>query len=160
MGENAETLKSAYEAFGRGDMDAVMEAWHDDIRWDGTNDERLPAGGRHEGKEAVAGALGKIQEAWESFVVQPDEFHDSDETVIVLGHAEGKAKETGESAKWPFVHVWRMRDGKASEVLILADTFELAKTLGLVDGGGGERSGGDDGEGSSGGDDDDGDGKG
>ena len=135
MGQDADTLKSAYEAFGKGDIEATMEAWSDDIRWEGTNDEKLPAGGRHEGKEAVGKALGQIQEAWESFTVTPDEFHDSDGTVIVLGHAEGKAKETGKEAKWPFVHVWRMKDGKASEALILADTYELAKTLGLVDGG-------------------------
>ncbi len=132
MGADADTLKSAYEAFGRGDIDATMEAWHDDIRWEGTNDEKLPGGGRHEGKEAVAQALGRIQEAWEDFSVVPDEFHDSDGTVIVLGHAQGKAKETGKSAKWPFVHVWRMQDGKAKEALILADTYELAKTLGMV----------------------------
>jgi ketosteroid isomerase-like protein len=132
MGENADTLKRAYDAFGEGDLDAVTEAWADDIRWEGTNDPKLPAGGRHEGKEDVAKALGSIQDAWEEFSVTPDEFHESDDTVIVLGHAEGKAKETGKSAKWPFVHVWRMQDGKANEALILADTYELAKTLGII----------------------------
>ncbi len=133
MGQDADTLKSAYDAFGRGDIEATMEAWHDDIVWEGTNDDKLPGGGRQEGKQAVAQALGRIQEAWETFSVVPDEFHDSDGTVIVLGHAEGTAKETGKSAKWPFVHVWRMRDGKATKALILADTYELAKTLGVVE---------------------------
>jgi hypothetical protein len=32
------------------------------------------------------------------------------------------------------VHVWRMRDGKGSEVLALSDTFEVAKAMGIVDG--------------------------
>ena len=27
-------------------MDAVLEIWQDDFRWEGTNDERLPVGGR------------------------------------------------------------------------------------------------------------------
>ena len=133
MAGNADTLKSAYEGFARGDMDAVTETWTDDIRWEGTNDDKLPGGGRHEGKDAVAQALGRIAEAWEDFSVVPDELHESDDTVIVLGHAEGKAKETGNTAKWPFVHVYRMQDGKVREALILADTYELAKTLGIVD---------------------------
>ena len=132
MGADADTLKSAYEAFGRGDIEATMEAWHDDIRWEGTNDDRLPGGGRHEGKDAVVQALAAIQEAWRDFSVTPDEYHESGDTVIVLGHAEGTAASTGNSAKWPFVHVWRMQDGKAREALILADTYELAKTLGLA----------------------------
>src|SRR3712207_5909454 len=99
MRANADTLKSAYEAFARGDMEGVTQAWTDDIRWDGTNDPKLPGGGRHEGKDAVVQALGAIQEAWRDFSVTPDEFHESGDTVIVLGHAEGVAQQTGNSAK-------------------------------------------------------------
>ena len=139
MGENADTLKKGFEAFSKGDLDAASESWADDIRWEGTNDERLPLGGRVEGKDSIKEALGNLGEHWESFSVTPDEFHDSDDTVIVLGHAEAKAKETGKDAKWPFVHVWRFKDGKATEVLALADTFEIAKTLGVAEG---EGSGG------------------
>ena len=130
MGQNADTVKSGFDAFARGDMDAVMATWNDDIRWEGTNDERLPAGGRHEGKEAVAQALGQINEAWDEFAAVPDEFHESGDTVIVLGHADGRPKGGGDQVKFPFVHVWRMRDGKASEVLALIDTWEVAKALG------------------------------
>ena len=116
----------------------MKETWHDDFRWEGTNDDRLPVGGRLEGKDEAAEALAKIGEAWDDFSAVPDEFHESDETVIVLGHASGKAKESGKEVKYPFVHVWRMREGKATEVLALSDTFEVAKALGLADGGGGD----------------------
>jgi len=59
MGSNADTMRDAYDAFGRGDMDAVMATWTDDIRWDGSNNEELPGGGRHEGKQAVAQTPGR-----------------------------------------------------------------------------------------------------
>ncbi len=132
MGENAEVIKRGYEAFADGDLEAVKENWADDFRWEGTNDEKLPLGGRLEGRDNVVEKLAGLGEQFESFSATPDEFHDSDETVIVLGHAEGKAKKTGKELKWPFVHVWRMRDGKATEVLALADTFELAKALDII----------------------------
>lgn len=132
MGENADIIKKGYEAFADGDLDAVKENWTDDFRWEGTNDEKLPLGGRLEGRDKVVEGLAGLGEHWESFSAVPDEFHDSDDTVIVLGHAEGKAKKTDKSAKWPFVHVWRMKDGKATEVLALADTYEMAKTLGVI----------------------------
>ena len=132
MGQNADVIKRGFEAFGRGDLDGVKEIWHDDFRWEGTNDDRLPVGGRHEGKDAAAQALAGLREAWESFSAIPDEFHESDGTVIVLGHAEATAKDSGKSVQYPFVQVWRMRDGKATEVLALSDTYEIAKTLGIA----------------------------
>ncbi len=133
MGENADVIKRGFEAFANGDLDGVKETWHDDFRWEGTNDDRLLLGGRLEGKDTVAEALGKIGDSWEDFSAVPDEFHESDDTVIVLGHAGGKAKETGKQVKYPFVQVWRMREGKATEVLALSDTFELAKALGIAE---------------------------
>jgi ketosteroid isomerase-like protein len=137
MGENADKLKQGWEAFGQGDLDGASEFWADDITWDGTNDDRLPLGGRIEGRDAVKEKLASLGDIYESFNAKPDEFHDSDDTVIVLGHNEAKAKETGTSVKVPFVQVWRFQDGKASEVLALTDTFEVAKALGHAGGGGG-----------------------
>ena len=130
MGENADKLKQGWQAFGEGDLDGASENWSDDIRWEGTNDERMPLGGRIEGKDSLKEALAGLGEIFESFSATPDEFHDSDDTVIVLGHSEAKAKETGKEIRWPFVQVWRFKDGKATEVLALADTFEVAKALG------------------------------
>jgi ketosteroid isomerase-like protein len=132
MGQNGETLKRGWQAFGQGDLNGASEFWADDIRWDGTNDDRLLLGGRIEGKDEVRKRLERIGDQWENFSAVPDEFHESDDTVIVLGHGEGKAKETGKDVKWPFVQVWRFREGKAVEVLALADTFEIAKALGYA----------------------------
>jgi hypothetical protein len=133
VGQDADTLKSAYEAFGKGDIEATMEAWNDDIRWEGTNDDRLPVGGRHEGKEDVMDSLRNIASEWSSYAATPDEFVEDGDTVVVLGHVEATAKKTGTSVSYPFVHVWRFDDGKAKEVLALSDTFEIGKALGLVE---------------------------
>jgi uncharacterized protein len=132
MGENADKLKQGWQAFSEGDLDGASEFWADDIRWDGTNDDRLTLGGRIEGRDAVKEKLAAIGEHWESFRPTPDEFHDSDDTVIVLGHNEAKAKESGKEVRVPFVQVWRFKEGKATEVLALTDTFETAKALGLA----------------------------
>src|SRR3954471_15254955 len=62
MGENADTMRKAYEDFNSGNMDGVLEAWADDIRWEGSNSEQVPGGGTHDGKDEVAQALGRIPE--------------------------------------------------------------------------------------------------
>ena len=134
MGDsNTDILKAAFKAFADDDLDRVMEAWHDDIRWEGTNDDRLPVGGRHEGKEDVMDSLRNIASEWSSYSASPDEFVEDGDTIVVLGHVEATAKKTGTSVSYPFVHVWRFDDGKAKEVLALSDTFEIGKALGIID---------------------------
>ena len=37
MSQNVETLQAGYEAFARGDLEAAMENFQDDIRWENPN---------------------------------------------------------------------------------------------------------------------------
>jgi len=132
MAENTETIKQGFEAFNNGDSEGVMETWTDDIKWEGSNSDDLPGGGSHEGKEDVMKMLGEIGEHWESFEATPDEFFEDGDTVVVLGHSKGKPKEGGEEIEVPFVHIWRMEDGKGKRVQALTDTLVVARALGVA----------------------------
>ena len=129
MADNVETLKKGYQDFGNGDIDAVLENWADDIKWEGGNAD-LPAGGDYEGKEAVVGGFGELAEAWDGLKVTPDEFIGEGDTVVVLGHTEGTGKATGQSVDSPFVHIYRFEGGKVSRIQILTDTLTGARALG------------------------------
>ena len=52
------------------------------------------------------------------------------ETVVVLGHMEGRARATGRDVTVPFVHVWRMREGKVHRGQAFTDTAALSEALG------------------------------
>ena len=130
MSQNVDTIKKGFEAFNSGDLDGVKESWTDDVRWEGTNDERLPGSGTHDGADAVVESLGQVPQNFESFNATPDEFIEDGDNVVVLGHVEGKAKETGKDFKVPFVHVWRMRDGKGERIQALTDTAVVVEALG------------------------------
>lgn len=129
MGQNTDTLRQGYEAFGRGDLDGAAEAWHDDVRWEGTNSKRVPGGGTREGKDDVKQSLMEVVQAFDDFSATPDEFIEDGETVVVLGHTEASPKGGGERIKVPFVHVFRFRDGKVERVQILTDTAVVAEAL-------------------------------
>ena len=73
--------------------------------------------------------LERIPENYENFKAPADEFIEDGETVVVLGHLEGSAKETGQDFKLPFVHVWRMEDGKVKRAQLLTDTAVIAEAL-------------------------------
>jgi len=130
MGENVEVLRGAYEAFGRGDMEAVTATWETDIEFVGPNSSRMQEAGPHRGTEEVARLFGGMRERWEGLLLSPDEFVEQGETVVVLGHMEGRAKATGRDVKVPFVHVWRMREGKVRRGQALTDTALVGEALG------------------------------
>lgn len=132
MGQNTDTLREGYAAYGRGDLDAAMESWSDDIRWENPEAPQLPNPGVTEGKDNVRSLLMETPNYWDSFSVTPDEFLEDGETVVVLGHTDAKGKETGKEVKVPFVHVWRFSDGKVTEVLLLTDTALAADALGRL----------------------------
>jgi len=130
MADNTQNLKDGYQAFANGDIEAATEIFADDIRWEGPNTDRIPGSGTYTGpQEIVQNAWAPIPQTWDDFSVTPDEFIEQDDTVIVLGHNEAKAKSTGKQVSVPFVHVWRFDGGKAKRVQTLTDTAVIAEAL-------------------------------
>lgn len=128
MSQNSDALKGGYEAFNRGDVDAVAAIYTDDVTWEGPNSEGVPMSGKNEGKGNVLKALGQIGEMFESFHVSPDELIEDGDTIVVLSHIEAKTK-SGTELKLPGVEVWQMSDGIAHRVRSLIDTAELKAAL-------------------------------
>src|SRR4051794_1705825 len=129
MSQNSDALKGGYEAFNAGDVDAVSAVFADDITWEGPNTSGVPMSGKHEGKEAVLGALGSISDNFDSYTVSPDELVEQGDTIVVLSHVEGTTK-SGNEIKAPGVEVWEMSDGIAKRVRSLIDTAEMKAAIG------------------------------
>jgi ketosteroid isomerase-like protein len=123
---NVDTARSAYEAFGRGDLEALKEWLAEDSVWI-TSDE-LPLGGRVEGRDAILANFAQIPTYWSSFSVDPEEFIDAGEYVVVRGvQRAGNDKGSFEA---PFVHVIKYGAGdKAVLGEFLGDSAKAAKLL-------------------------------
>ncbi len=128
MSENTETLKRGYDAFNSGDAQTLAGVFADDVRWEGSNDERVPGAGTFEGRDDVLTALGQAVEPFESFSSTPDEWIEDGETVVVLGHTEARTK-GGKDLKVPFVHIWRMSGGTIKRGQLLTDTAAVLSAL-------------------------------
>jgi len=129
MADNTEMVRSAYEAFARGDLDAAMELAHEDFLWQGTTVDGLPGSGLHEGKDAIRAMLMTVADEWDRFEIAADEYVTEGDTVVVLGHLEGHAKPTKKDVRVPIAHVWKVTDGKLARVTVLGDTAILAAAL-------------------------------
>jgi uncharacterized protein len=123
---NVDTAKSAYEAFGRGDLAALQEDFAEDAVWY-TSDE-LPLGGETQGRDAIMGNFAQIPNYWSSFSVEPEEFIDAGEYVVVKGTQRG-GNDNG-SFESPFLHLLKYDgDGKVVRGEFHADSAKAVKLL-------------------------------
>jgi hypothetical protein len=124
---NVDTARAAYDAFGRGDLAALQDDFAEDAVWV-TSDE-LPLGGETKGREAIMANFAQIPNYWSSFSVEPEEFIDAGEYVVVRG-TQRAANDNG-SFESPFVHLMKYdSDGKVVRGEFHADSAKAAKLLG------------------------------
>ncbi len=122
---NVETARSAYEAFGRGDLAALQESFAENAVWV-TSDE-LPLGGRTSGREQIIANFAQIPSYWSSFSVEPEEFIDAGDYIVVRG-TQRAGNERG-SFEAPYVHVMKFQDGKLVLGEFHTDSAKAAKLL-------------------------------
>jgi ketosteroid isomerase-like protein len=105
--DNVELLRGTYEAFGRGDVAAVLDSFADDITWHAP--AVLPHGGDARGKEEVGQFFQRLAGLWEDFQIDLRDYVASDDRVCVTGQAAGRLD--GTQTGYGFVHCWTVRDG-------------------------------------------------
>ncbi|MFN2608658.1 MAG: nuclear transport factor 2 family protein [Acidimicrobiales bacterium] len=109
---NADVIRGAYEAFGRGDFDTVLGLWADDIVWHIGG--RGPLSGDYHGKDEVMGFFAKLGElTGGTFRLAIHDVAATDEHVLAIVDITAERDGTGYANN--AVHVWHMKDAKAVE---------------------------------------------
>ncbi|HEY5051867.1 MAG TPA: nuclear transport factor 2 family protein [Solirubrobacterales bacterium] len=122
---NVDTAKSAYEAFGRGDLASLQNSFAEDGVWV-TSDE-LPLGGEVRGRDQIMANFAQIPNYWTSFSVEPEEFIDAGEYVVIRG-TQRAANDKG-SFESPFAHLMKFEDGKVVRGEFYSDSAKAVKLL-------------------------------
>ena len=108
---NAALIKNAYDAFARGDIPEAMSAFADDIFWHVPG--RGPLSRDYRGHAEVLGFFGHFMElSHGTFQLQIDDVLARGDRVVVL--CTESAQRGGRSWLAPQVHVWTVKDGKAT----------------------------------------------
>lgn len=127
---NLQTVKTIYDAFGRGDVAAILDTVTDDVDWapDAASDS-APWYGQRIGKEAVSEFFAAIGEAIEVLEFTPLSFAANDNEVMVLIRFATRSRASGKQATMHLHHYWRFRDGKVEYYRGSEDTELTAATL-------------------------------
>ena len=147
MTQNVETLRQVYEAFNDRDIETLMDGFHSDIEIEETQDLAYAAAllrvlgprfvilsGGYRGHEEVQRLWETIWEISEWFIVDPQEFIETGEHVVVPLVLNARAKGTGLEGEAPTAHLWTMRGGKGFHLRVFADKQQALTAAHLPNG--------------------------
>ena len=129
--DNVKLMKDLYDAFGRGDVPAVLGAMSPTIQWhQAEGNPYNPSGQPWVGPDAVMNNLFmRLGAEWDGFTVHPRAFHGAGDSVIVEARYSGTFKPTGKSMDTQVCHVWDVNDGKVTRFQQYVDTAKLRDVM-------------------------------
>ena len=126
--DNVDVVQGAWDAFGRGDIDAVLEAIAPSAET--RLPESLPWGGTYAGPDGFRDFLTKLGDSWDQFSATPQKVLGADDNhVVVLAKTKGRTK-AGATIEGKTIWVYQLRDGKIADAESFGDTAQLLEALG------------------------------
>jgi len=111
---NVATVRNAYEAFGKGDLDGALADLADDCVFHFGGEG--PLSGDHKGREAISKALiGTFELTGGTQALDIKGIYADDEHAVVVLH-ETASRPDGASLDLDEVHVLSLRDGKVTDL--------------------------------------------
>lgn len=128
--QNVAAVQQIYQAFGRGDIPAILNATAEGavMHHSGPADV-LPWARSYRGATEWSEFFKTLGETVDVEAFEPREFIAQGDAVIALGYYRMKAKRTGSSFESEWAMAWRFLDGKATEVRVYEDTAPMADAL-------------------------------
>jgi hypothetical protein len=128
--DNTKTIQRVYEAFGRGDVAAILEAVTDDVDWasEAADASLAPWYGVKRGRDGVTAFFEAFGSAMEVEDFTPLAFGANDTDVFSVVRFTARSRATGRVATMQLHHWFRFRDGKIAYYRGTEDTAATAAT--------------------------------
>jgi ketosteroid isomerase-like protein len=107
-------VQRAYEAFGRGDIEALLALLDEDVEWVTPGPSDLPTAGRRRGRQQVAEFFQAVNSLYDIQRFEPEAFVSEGDRVVVLGSEISRVKLTGKVLDMRWAHVFIVRNGKVA----------------------------------------------
>jgi ketosteroid isomerase-like protein len=127
---SVKTITAVYEAFGRGDVPAILDAVTDDVDWAAeAASSAAPWYGVRHGKDAVAAFFSDFGSAMEVEEFTPVSLAANDTDVLTVVRFRARSRSTGRIAQMNLHHYFRFRDGKIAYYRGTEDTAQTETVL-------------------------------
>jgi ketosteroid isomerase-like protein len=126
--DNVDVIEGAWDAFGKGDLDAVAAAAADDAEI--RIPESLPFGGTYRGPGGFRDYVDQLLASFGDFKASPEKVLGADDDhVLVVARTSGRTH-GGERFEDRAAWIYRLRDGRVVEAELFTDTARLLELLG------------------------------
>jgi ketosteroid isomerase-like protein len=109
--DDVERLREGYEAFNAGDWDRVLDRFAPEFR----ADERPDVLDSERGVDAME-AMGKAGALFDDYRLDPLEFEDRGDWILVTVRQSGRGKASGVPVEEELFHLWDVHDGRATQL--------------------------------------------
>ena len=124
--QNSSLIQSVYDAFGRGDIQAIMSSLTDDVEWGFDGPAIVPFTGQRKGHAEVLGFFQALAATQDDMKLITETFVAQGDIVATLGRYSATVKATGKKIDAPVGHFFTIRDGKICRFVDLSDTAAMA----------------------------------
>ena len=108
---NVDVVRTALDAFNRGDQAALLALFTDDAEVYST--EALPNAGRFKGREGYLEWVGAWLDAWDHFIVEPLDYEAIDDRRVVAPvRQRGRGRHSGVEIEMSVVYLFELEAGK------------------------------------------------
>jgi ketosteroid isomerase-like protein len=124
VGGRVEAVREALRAFGEGEIDRFIEAFHEEVEWVAPKGENFPGSGTRAGRDSIREHfVGTVKRSYASFGFEPQRYLEAPEEnwVVVLGAFAGEGVKGKGRFDAPAVQVWEFDGDAVVRVQIYAD---------------------------------------
>jgi ketosteroid isomerase-like protein len=131
--ENVEIVRRGYELFSEGNLEAVTDLISDEAELPDGGGLGLgdTAAGTRRGRDGFLQGSQDALDAFEDYRVEPQEFIDAGDAVVVPVRIFGRGRASGATLEVRLVHLWVLRNGKAVRNEIFRTTADAIAAVGL-----------------------------
>jgi hypothetical protein len=127
--DNLDVIRRGYDAFGRGDINTLLESFDEQVSWVTPGPPELATSGRRTGRQEVAEFFVSVNELFDIQRFEPKDFLAQGDRVVVVGSETARARSTGNVIELDWVHVFTMRNGKVVAFQEFFDTAAVVAAL-------------------------------
>jgi ketosteroid isomerase-like protein len=125
--QNVQTVKNAYAAFKRGDIQGVLNELADDVEWHLPGEGLIPQAGTYRGKDGVSRFFQNLDQTTQFAEFEPNSFVAQGDQVVAIGRYHATVKTTGRAFEADWVMVFTFKGTKVAKFREFTDTAAIAQ---------------------------------
>lgn len=130
--QNIQVVKDAYAAFGRGDIQSILNSCAADVVWVSPGEGYLPQAGTFRGHDAVARFFQLVGQNMDFTAFEPRSYVAQGDVVVALGYYRATVKQTGKTFESNWAMTFTLRGGEIAEFQEYTNTAGIASAYAVA----------------------------